>query len=91
VPLNFRKLSQLSVHASELLQEGMAQLPAVLRILIFTHSGSRISDPKQQQKRGVKKNLLSNLFWSHKFHKIDKLFYFLNAEEKKFGRVFKEL
>ncbi len=31
------------------------------RILIFTHSGSRIQ--KQQQKRGVKKNLLSNLFF----------------------------
>jgi hypothetical protein len=34
------------------------------RILIFTHPGSRISDlgsriQKQQQKRGVKKNLLS--------------------------------
>jgi hypothetical protein len=25
------------------------------RILIFTHPGSRIPDPKQQQKRGVKK------------------------------------
>ncbi len=37
------------------------------RILIFTHPGSRISDPgsriqKQQQKRGVVKNLLSYLF-----------------------------
>jgi hypothetical protein len=31
------------------------------RILIFTHSGSRIPDPKTA-KRGVKKNLLSNLF-----------------------------
>jgi hypothetical protein len=30
------------------------------RILIFTHPGSRIQ--KQQQKRGVKKKLLSNLF-----------------------------
>ncbi len=34
------------------------------RILIFTHPGSRIPDPgsriqKQQQKRGVEKNLLS--------------------------------
>jgi hypothetical protein len=37
------------------------------RILIFNHPGSRISDPgsriqKQQQKREVKKNLLSYLF-----------------------------
>jgi hypothetical protein len=37
------------------------------RILIFTHPGSRISDPgsriqKQQQKRGVKKNWMSYLF-----------------------------
>jgi hypothetical protein len=38
------------------------------RILIFTHSGSRIPDlgsriQKQQQKRGVKKNLLLNIFF----------------------------
>jgi hypothetical protein len=39
------------------------------RILIFTHPGSRI--PKQQQKRGVKKNLLSYLFCRHKFYKIE--------------------
>jgi hypothetical protein len=46
------------------------------RILIFTHPGSRISDPgsrilKQEQKREVKKNLLSYFFCSHEFHKID--------------------
>ena len=45
------------------------------RILIFTHSGSRISDPgcriqKQQQKRGVKKISRHTFFCSHKFHKI---------------------
>ena len=37
------------------------------RILIFTHPGTRIPDlgsriQKQVQKRGVKKNLLSNIF-----------------------------
>jgi hypothetical protein len=43
------------------------------RILIFTHPGSRISDPgsKNSNKReGMKKNLLSCLFCSHKFHKM---------------------
>jgi hypothetical protein len=44
------------------------------RILIFTHSGSRISDPgsriqKQQQKRGVKKISCQTFFCSHKFKK----------------------
>ncbi len=38
------------------------------RILIFTHSGSRIQ--KQQQNRGVKKISCHNFFCSHKFHKI---------------------
>jgi hypothetical protein len=38
------------------------------RILIFTHPGSRIQ--KREQKRGGGKNLLSNVFCSHKFHKI---------------------
>jgi hypothetical protein len=32
------------------------------RILIFTHSGSRISDPKTATKERGEKNLLSNLF-----------------------------
>jgi hypothetical protein len=38
------------------------------RILIFSHPRSRIQ--KQQQKRGVKTNLFSYLFFSYKFHKI---------------------
>ncbi len=43
--------------------------------------GSRISDPasriqNQQQKRGVKKKILSYLFCSHKFHKIENYFIF---------------
>jgi hypothetical protein len=42
---------------------------------------SRIPDPgsrtqKHQEKRGVKKNLLSYLFCSHKFHKIENYFIF---------------
>ncbi len=44
------------------------------RILIFTHPGSRI--PKQQQKRGVKKNCCHTLFCSHKFHKTENYFVF---------------
>ncbi len=52
------------------------------RILIFTHSGSRIQ--KQQQKRGVEKKLLSNLFLQSQISQNWRLFYFLNAEEKKF-------
>jgi hypothetical protein len=41
---------------------------SVLRILIFTHPGSRIQ--KQQQKREVKKIRCPTFLWSHKFHKI---------------------
>jgi hypothetical protein len=41
------------------------------RTLIFTHPGSRIPDPKQHQKRGVKKFVvIHNSLCSHKFHKI---------------------
>ncbi len=51
------------------------------RILIFTHPGSRISDPgsriqKQQQKRGVKKISCHTFFYSHKFNKIVNYFLF---------------
>jgi hypothetical protein len=52
--------------------------------------GSRIPDlgsriQKQQWKTGVKKNLLSYIFFrSHKFHNIE-LFYFWNVEEKNLG------
>jgi hypothetical protein len=46
------------------------------QILIFTHPGSRISDPKTATKeRGEKKNFLY-LFCSHKFHKIENYFIF---------------
>jgi hypothetical protein len=50
------------------------------RILIFTHRGSRIQ--KQQQKRGVKKNLMSYLLCSHKFHKIVHYFGFEVLKKK---------
>ncbi len=55
-------------------------------ILIITHPGSRIQ--KQRQKRGVKKKLLSYLFCSHKFHKIEKCF-ILTCLRKKFGQFSK--
>jgi hypothetical protein len=45
-------------------------------ILIFTHPGSRIPDPKTALKdRGEKKFVVKPFFWSHKFIKIE-LFYF---------------
>ncbi len=64
--------------------KGLTMPQAVLRIrdvypgfwiLIFTHSGSRISDlgsriQKQQQKRGVKKICCHIFFCNHKFYKI---------------------
>jgi hypothetical protein len=46
------------------------------RILIFTHPGSRISDPKTATKdRGGKKNF-QTIFCSHKFHKTEYYFIF---------------
>jgi hypothetical protein len=49
--------------------------------------GSRIQ--KQQQKRGMKKNLLSNLFFlATNFTKL-KINFFLNAEEKNVGQFSK--
>ncbi len=49
------------------------------RILIFTHPGSRISDPgsqiqKQVEKRGVKKKFLSNIFDFHFNLDLDPIF-----------------
>ncbi len=43
----------------------------------FTYPESRIQ--KQQQQRGVKKKLLSYLFCSNKFHKIEKIISFLKC------------
>jgi hypothetical protein len=62
------------------------------RILIFTHPGFWISDPgfwiqKQQQKRGVKKNLMSYFLCS------DKIVHYFSFEvlKKNFLAIFKEL
>ncbi len=57
------------------------------RILIFAHPVSRIPDlgsriQKQQQKRRVKKKLLSYLICSHKFHKIENYFSFELQKKK---------
>ncbi len=62
------------------------------RILIFTHPGSRIPDPKSATKERDEKNMLSYLFLKPQISQNWKLFYFWNAEEnKKVGPVFKEL
>ena len=55
--------------------------------MIFPHPGSWISDPgswiqKQQQKRGVKKNLLSYLFFSYKFYNIVNYYIFEMLDKK---------
>jgi hypothetical protein len=50
------------------------------RILIFTHSGSRIQ--KQQQKRGATNNSCQTFFGSHKFHKIENYFSFEVLKKK---------
>ncbi len=60
------------------------------RILILTNPGSRIQ--KQQQKRGLKKNLLSyrTFFCSHKSHKIENNFIF-EMLKKKFWANFQRI
>jgi hypothetical protein len=47
------------------------------RILIFTHPGSRISDPgsKNSNKRGVKKICSHTFFCSHKLTKLNIILY----------------
>ncbi len=52
------------------------------RILIFTHPGLGSRIPKQKQKRGVKKNLLSYLFCCSKFHIIENYFIFEMRKKK---------
>jgi hypothetical protein len=57
------------------------------RILIFTHPGSRISDPgsriqKQQQKTVVKKFFCPTIFCSHKFHNTEYYFIFDMLKKK---------
>jgi hypothetical protein len=55
------------------------------RILIFAHPGSRISDPKTETKRVVKK--ISG--GSHKYHITENYFIF-ELVKKKFGPIYKE-
>jgi hypothetical protein len=52
------------------------------RILIFTHPGSRIPDPKTATKEMGEKNQLSYLFCSHKFNKIINYFIFEMLKKK---------
>ncbi len=54
------------------------------RILIFTHPGSRISDPgsKNSNKREVKKISCHTFSYSHKFHKIVNYFSFEELKKK---------
>jgi hypothetical protein len=68
------------------LERRHAFLPAVLRIR-DVYPGSRIQ--KEQQKRGVKKDLLSYLFCSHKFHKIENYFIFEMLKKKNLGQFSK--
>jgi hypothetical protein len=59
------------------------------RILVFTHSGSRIPDPKTATKeRGEKKFVVKPFLWPQILQNR-KLFYFLNAEEKNLGQFSK--
>jgi hypothetical protein len=62
------------------------------RILIFTHSGSRISDPKTGTKeRGEKKISCQTFLGSHKFHKNVNYFIFIfKVLKKKIWPIFKE-
>jgi hypothetical protein len=55
------------------------------RILIFTHPGSKNSNKRD----GVKKNLLTYLFCSLKFHKIVNYFIFEVLKKKKLGQYSK--
>ncbi len=59
------------------------------RILIFTHPGSRIPDPKTGTKERGEKNLLLYLFLKPQISQNCKLFYFWNAEEKNFSQFSK--
>ncbi len=63
------------------------------RILIFTHPGSRISDPgsKNSNKReGRKKKFLITFYVATNFTKL-KIILVLKCWRKKFGQIFKEL
>jgi hypothetical protein len=59
-------------------------------ILIFTHPGSHIPDPKTATKERGEKICCHKFLCSHKFHKIANYFSF-EVLKKKFGPIFKEL
>jgi hypothetical protein len=52
------------------------------RILIFTHPGSRIPDPKTLTKKRMKKMFCHTFSYSHKFHKIVNYFIFISLKKK---------
>jgi hypothetical protein len=52
------------------------------RILIFTHPGSRISDPKTATKEWGEKNSCHTFFWIHKFHKVENYFTFERLKKR---------
>jgi hypothetical protein len=61
----------------------VADTGCLSRILIFTHPGSQISDPKTGTKeRGRKKFVVIPFFCSHKFHKIVNYFIFEMLKKK---------
>ncbi len=59
------------------------------RILIFTHPGSRISDPKTGTKERGEKKLVVITFLVPQISQNCKLFNFCNVEEKNFGQFSK--
>jgi hypothetical protein len=61
------------------------------RILIFTHPGSRIPDPKTATKERVEKKLVVITFYvATNFTKLQ-IILVLKCSRKKFGPIFKEL
>ncbi len=65
-----------------IVQLSVANPGCLSRILIFTHPGSRIPDPKIATKERGEKKIFSYLFCSHKFHKIEKYFIFEMLKKK---------
>jgi hypothetical protein len=52
------------------------------RILIFTHPGSQLPDPKTATKERGEKNCCHTFFYSHKFNKIVNYFMFEMRNKK---------
>ncbi len=66
------------------IQASVGDRGCLSRILIFSHPRSRISEPRSNNnsKKGGRKFVLSNLFCSHKFHKIENYFIFEQVKER---------